>query len=254
MPKRMIDSEIWKNEKFGYLGESERLLFIGIFSNADDDGRLRGGPAYLKALVFPYDTNKSNEDLLTWRDILLEAGLIFVYSTNGREYISLPGWSEHQLIRKDRYHPSRLPSPPDNPATTTGIPSVTQAVPQSNLIQSNLIDYCSSIGTRKGEDNPFIFYDRNIGKVASDYTRDTITDWINTYGEDAVMYALKQAKDASILTNRYIEGVLEGKGEGRGRRKPIDDSIETIHPHERMPPIFIDPMTGKPEEQVRYGR
>lgn len=43
-----------------------------------------------------------------------------------------------------------------------------------------------------------------------------------------------------------------GQGDGRPAQRYIeerrqDDSKETGHPHDRMPPIFIDPKTGKPE-------
>ena len=55
MARRMIDSKLWFNEKVAALPDAGRLLFIGIFSNADDDGRLGASPKYLKATIFPYD-------------------------------------------------------------------------------------------------------------------------------------------------------------------------------------------------------
>ena len=110
MPRRMITSEIWLNEKFAILPDGGRLLFIGIFSNADDDGRLKASPVYLKALIFPYDQDRTIEQVVGWRDLCKEQGLIRVYSLNGKEYLDLPGWLKHQSIRKDTYHPSKLPA------------------------------------------------------------------------------------------------------------------------------------------------
>ncbi len=40
MPRRLITSEIFLNEKFGQLCDGGRIFFIGCFSNADDEGRL----------------------------------------------------------------------------------------------------------------------------------------------------------------------------------------------------------------------
>lgn len=137
MPRRMIDSKIWFNEKVASLPDGGRLLFIGIFSNADDDGRLKASPKFLKATIFPYDADKSMEQIKDLRDQCSSLGLIRVYNKNGREYLDLPGWREHQNIRKDRYTPSQLPSldeadnqmtptaqPNDNHPATTGEPSI----------------------------------------------------------------------------------------------------------------------------------
>jgi len=110
MPRRMITSELWFNEKVSSLPDAGRLLFIGIFSNADNDGRLKSTPKYLKGHIFPYDEDKTLEQIAEWRDMCAEVGLIRLYRKDGQEYLDLPGWDEHQSIRKDRYKSSELPS------------------------------------------------------------------------------------------------------------------------------------------------
>jgi len=105
----MIDPQIWRNEKFGKLSDAGRLLFIGIFSQADDDGRLKASPRFLMANIFPYDTDKTEDEVKHLRDQCAELGLIRLYSNDKGEYLDLPGWFEHQQIRKDRYEPSKLP-------------------------------------------------------------------------------------------------------------------------------------------------
>ncbi|MFW6116526.1 MAG: hypothetical protein ACOC6F_02255 [bacterium] len=109
MPRRMISPEIWRNEKVASLPDAGRLLFIGMFSNADDDGRLKASPRFLRATIFPYDNDKTDEQLRELRDRCARQGLIRVFSSDGQEYLDIPGWSQHQHIRKDRYSPSRLP-------------------------------------------------------------------------------------------------------------------------------------------------
>ncbi len=109
MPRRMIDSEIWFNEKVASLPDAGRLLFIGIFSTADNEGRLRASPKYLKSHIFPYD-DKSLEQIRELKDQCAKLGLIRVYSKNTREYLDIPGWYEHQSIRKDRFKRSDLPA------------------------------------------------------------------------------------------------------------------------------------------------
>jgi len=144
MPRRLITSEIFRNEKFGSLDDSGRVFFIGCFSNADDDGRLKASPKYLKALLFPYDNDKTPEYIQELRDICHQLGLIHVYSQNGSEYLYCIGWEEHQVIRKDRRRPSVLP-PPNTLTPTTRQPDDNQVsttcptTDSPNLIQSNLI-------------------------------------------------------------------------------------------------------------------
>jgi len=99
------------------LPDAGRLLFIGIFSNADDDGKLIASLKYLKAHIFPYDEDKTTQQIQKLRDQCVKAGLFIVYSKNGREYLQIPGWGEHQSIRADRYKPSKCP-PPDSEPTT----------------------------------------------------------------------------------------------------------------------------------------
>jgi len=128
----MITSEIWFNEKVAKLPDAGRLLFIGIFSNADDDGRLKASAKFLKAHIFPYDEDKSIELIKELRDKCTQLGLIRLYTNGREEFLDIPGWSEHQIIRKDRYTPSKLPSFDDCSLTTKAHPSGNQVTTTGN--------------------------------------------------------------------------------------------------------------------------
>jgi hypothetical protein len=52
---RTIKPEMWADEKVGQLSRDARLLFVGLITMADDEGRLRGCPAAILGHVFPYD-------------------------------------------------------------------------------------------------------------------------------------------------------------------------------------------------------
>ena len=53
----MIDPGFWIDEKLGTISPLARLLFMGLISNSDDEGRLPGHPALIKSQVFPYDAD-----------------------------------------------------------------------------------------------------------------------------------------------------------------------------------------------------
>lgn len=155
MPRRMIDPEIWFNEKVASLPDAGRLLFIGIFSNADDDGRLKAPAKFLKAHIFPYDDDKTIKLVEELRDKCAEVGLIRLYTNGTQELLDIPGWHEHQHIRKDRYTPSKLPGfedaksalvtkgqPAGNQPTTTGRRSIGEGRGvKSSIVKSNKPPY-----------------------------------------------------------------------------------------------------------------
>jgi hypothetical protein len=110
MPRiRTLKPELWQDEDIGALSRDARLLFIGLITQADDEGRLVGAPRLLWSQIFPWD-DYSPERLGAWLTELAGAGLVRQYESGGRAYIHLPGWKRHQKIS----HPakSKLPRPP----------------------------------------------------------------------------------------------------------------------------------------------
>ena len=109
--KRMIDPSIWTDVKIGNLTRDERLLFIGCFSNADDEGRLPGNPAFLRSVIFPYD-DLSVEEVRRMRDRVASVCKNFIVYTVGEdEYIAFRKWREYQSVRYPQ--PSKYPAPPE---------------------------------------------------------------------------------------------------------------------------------------------
>jgi hypothetical protein len=110
---RTLKPEIWQDERMGELSLPSRLLFVGLITQADDDGRLRGGVRLLSSLIFPYDSTR-DEFVEQWLSELVEAGLIDWYEHTTRRYVSLPNWDKHQRVDKRYYRESDVPSP-DSP-------------------------------------------------------------------------------------------------------------------------------------------
>ncbi len=241
MPRRLITSEIFRNEKFGTLNDAGRLFFIGCFSNADDDGRLRASAKYLKALFFPYDNDKTADDVEGMRDECNKLGLIHIYHVNGCEYLYCIGWEEHQVIRKDRRRPSTIPAPnmltpttvqpTDNQVATSGQPTDNQPQPigcliQSNTIQSNTIQPTDNQLTTSGQpkENIYKIYEQNMGIITpmiveqlKDAEREYSADWVKDAINEAVNHNTRKWAYALAILERWK---IEGKGEaGHGKNK-----------------------------------
>lgn len=105
--KRMIDPNIWQSEDFGKLSLLAKIVFIGLFSNADDEGRGRANPVYLKSTLFPYEEGIRSADIdKTLSEISSNMSVIF-YSCDGSSYYSLYNWNTWQKI--DRPTESKIP-------------------------------------------------------------------------------------------------------------------------------------------------
>lgn len=105
---RSLRPEVWDDEAVGSVCRDARLLFVGLITQADDEGRFRARSALLRARVFPYDDLTAAE-VDAWLDALHAAQLIVLYEVDGERFGYLPGWRQHQRI--DKPSPSRLPAP-----------------------------------------------------------------------------------------------------------------------------------------------
>lgn len=116
--QRFIWPSIWKDPVFGRLPGDEQVLFIGLFSIADDEGRLMADPAYLRAELYPYK-DFTTKRVTALRDRVVEkCAHVHLYEIGGQAYIQLRKWSDYQ---KPKYpKPSRIP-PPSFPESSPNV-------------------------------------------------------------------------------------------------------------------------------------
>jgi hypothetical protein len=107
MPRiRTIKPEFPQSESLGGVSRDARLLFILLWTQADDAGRLRGAPRMLASILFPYDDD-AKEQIERWLGELAHAKCIRRYEVDGTQYIDIPKWLQHQKI--DKPSPSKFP-------------------------------------------------------------------------------------------------------------------------------------------------
>jgi len=131
MPRRWLSPDFFTDERMKKATVPERLLGAAIIANQDDDGRLRGDPAYLRAIAFLYD-DYSLEEVKQMRDHLARVNPnILVYENDEEEYIQLKRYQRYQRPRY--YHPSKFPAPLDWPLEESN-QRVTTPQPSSNQV------------------------------------------------------------------------------------------------------------------------
>lgn len=106
---RTLKPEIWADEKVGHVSRDARVLFLGLITMADDEGRILGLPAVILGHVFPYDQDAPRK-LARWLDELVDVGLVIRYEVDGTPYMWLRGWHHQRIEKRGR---SILPPPPD---------------------------------------------------------------------------------------------------------------------------------------------
>ncbi|GGL27546.1 hypothetical protein H9L10_03640 [Phycicoccus endophyticus] len=106
---RTIKPTFWGDDKVAKLTRDERLLFLGLVSMADDEGRFLASNAAVAGFVFPND-ELSPARIGRWMKHLDAVGLIRVYDVGSVRYGVLPKFTTHQVI--NRKTKSVLPEPP----------------------------------------------------------------------------------------------------------------------------------------------
>lgn len=89
---RTIKPGFFLDEELAACEPLARLLFAGLWTIADREGRLEDRPRRIKAEVLPYD--ECDIDYLL--ESLAGVGSIVRYEVDGGRFIAIPAWGEHQ--------------------------------------------------------------------------------------------------------------------------------------------------------------
>jgi hypothetical protein len=121
---RNIKPGFFSNEALAELPPIVRLLFIGLWTVADREGRVEDRPKRIKALVLPYD-DCDIDALLTElsgkRDSDGRPAFIARYSAGGSNLIQVVNWHKHQ-------NPHQHESPSTLPPLAEAVPPLAVAV------------------------------------------------------------------------------------------------------------------------------
>jgi len=95
---RSIKPEFFTSEDIKALPLRARLTFIGLWTFADDYGNAKAVHALIKAAVWPLDDEITAEHVAEDLGLLEAGGQIRFYEVDGRSYLSILAWSQHQKV------------------------------------------------------------------------------------------------------------------------------------------------------------
>ena len=131
---RNIKPGFFTNDVLGELPALTRLLFAGIWTLCDREGRLEDRPTKIRMEVFPAD----NVDVETGLEALHHKGFILRYKAGGKDLIQVITWGKHQNPHV-KEAPSTLPAPCEpgaNPVLAPEIPERAGLIPDSLIPDS----------------------------------------------------------------------------------------------------------------------
>lgn len=142
---RTIKPSFFESEDVAALPFRARLLWIGLWTQCDDAGRTKDNVRLIKARIWPLDpVNLADieEDLTT----LADHGRIVRYEVDGRRYLEVVNFGDHQTI--NRPTPSKLPAPP-----STGNGSYPQVSTHGALTEDSHQEGKGKEGKGRGREN-----------------------------------------------------------------------------------------------------
>jgi hypothetical protein len=134
---RTIKPGFFLNERLAELPPLTRILFAGLWCNADRLGRLEDRPKKIKAAILPYDDHDVNLALQQ----LHESGFIVRYKNCEASYIQVVAFCKHQ-----HPHLKELESEIPGPDLGTSL-----TVPRHDSARQDLLDPGSTVSTGSTE-------------------------------------------------------------------------------------------------------
>jgi len=131
---RNIKPGFFTNEQLVELSFETRLLFIGLWTLADRDGRLEDRPKKIKMELFPADS----VDVSSMLADLAKAGFINRYTVNDVACIQVVNWAKHQAPHHTE-RASTLPEQHEHGSLTVKSQKHLRGNPPDSLIPDSLI-------------------------------------------------------------------------------------------------------------------
>ena len=132
MPNRIIKESICTSDSIDQLSWFEEVVFYRLIVNCDDYGRFDGRAAIIKNRLFPLKESLTTKAVSEAVKKLANAGMVVLYEFEGKPYLYLPTWNDHQTVRAKR---SRFPEPDESAKSSASICKQMNA--DVTVIQSN---------------------------------------------------------------------------------------------------------------------
>lgn len=127
MPTRYLKESIKTSDTIDHLSWFEEVLFYRLIVSVDDYGRFDGRSVVVRNMLFPLKEQITVASVEKALFKLASVNLIVLYEVDGRRYIHLPTWNDHQTAPRAKN--SRFPSPDGDSENTKKVTDCEQNEP-----------------------------------------------------------------------------------------------------------------------------
>lgn len=200
MPNRIIKESICRSEEIDSLSWFEEVLFYRLIVICDDFGRYDGRLRIIKGSCFPLK-DVTEKDIEKALNKLSAVGLVRVYEAQGRPYLQLVTWADHQRIRNQK---SKYPGFGDDCTLLSNVSNGQQVKTNGNKCARNPIqsesesesnpNICSELQVAAApQEPPVITLQLNTGEEYP-ITQKDVDMWIELYPAVDIMQELRKMK------------------------------------------------------------
>ena len=97
--KRQIDPLFWIDGDLSKISDKAKLLYIGLWNFADDNGVIPNNPYEIKGAIFPHSQVKIDKNI----DELIKINKLIPYEVEGKQYLWIKNFIKHQKIDYPAY-------------------------------------------------------------------------------------------------------------------------------------------------------
>ena len=221
MPNRILKESIRVSDSIDRLSWFEEVLFYRLIVSCDDYGRYDGRPAVIKNMLFPLKENLTLQTVVKAINNLASAELVVLYEFEGKPYLYLPGWNEHQAVRAKK---SKFPAPEDgmikreiickqmqadaSKCLRNPIQSNTNPNPKAEAVDERAHARVTPLPQGSGAVNAYM---ARINPTPSSASMHELIDFEKKLGTPVCLRAIDEALDANARTWTYVKAILRNK-------------------------------------------
>lgn len=93
---RNIKPGFFKNEDLSDLGLAAQLMFAGLWTLCDRDGKMEWRPRRVKMELFPFHDDITADKCTELAQCLHDAGFVYIYTVDNTDYLKVINFAKHQ--------------------------------------------------------------------------------------------------------------------------------------------------------------
>lgn len=129
MPDRILRASILSSDRVNAVSFQAEVFYRRLMSLADDYGRYDGRLSILRAHLYALKLDRVTEsDVGKWIDECREAGLVRVYSVEGKPYLEVPRFGQRTRAQNSKWPPPSSADIRGHPPADVGDPRSSAAV------------------------------------------------------------------------------------------------------------------------------